>query len=303
MKSSPATLVLSCLLAAASTGSPQAQAPQPGRSAPRTASKTKPAMTNEDVLKMVKAGLGDSVVMSAVRSAKGAAFELSPDGLVALKGGGVSDAVIAVMLDPAAPVTAAPGAPVAFAAPPPPAPPDPNDPLSPHDAGIYMLVAGATPLLVAIEPTSFKQGKSGGWLGSAMTMGLKKMKWKAVVRTPRAVQRTKDGLTPFYFYFEKKSSIDGGATNPSEFVLARMKQKDDERELIVGEAGALGASSGTREKDTMEFRTEKLAPGVYKVTPAESLAPGEYCFFMATGSANISQAGATGHLFDFGVEG
>jgi hypothetical protein len=53
----------------------------------------------------------------------------------------------------------------------------------------------------------------------------------------------------------------------------------------------------------MEFHTEKVGPGIFKVTPAMTLPPGEYCFFMATGSSNPSQAGATGHLFDFGVDG
>lgn len=302
MKAAPLTFTLSCLLATVCTGAPQATAPPAGRSAPRPAGKAAPAMTNADVLKMVKAGLGEPVVTAAIRGARKTAFELSPDGLIELKTSGVSDSIIAVMLDPAAAPVVVAAAPAPAPAPTPTPTSDPNDPLSPHDPGIYMMTAGEAPRLVVLEPTSFKQGKSGGWLGSAMTMGIKKMKWKAIVPAPRAVQRTTSGLTPFYFYFEKKSSMDD-VTNPSEFVLARMKRKDDERELIVGEAGALGASSGTREKDAVEFRTETLAPCVYKVTPGENLAPGEYCFFKATGSANITQAGATGHLFDFGVDG
>ena len=272
-----------------------------GGQAPRksTTSPAAPAapdeMTNAEVVKMVKARLGDAVVIAALRGPKKTHFDLSPDGLIALKTAGVSDAVIAAMLNPAAATAAAPAAPAAA--------PDPNDPLAPHDGGIYIDLGIDSPRLVGLETTTFKQGKSGGLFTSAMTMGIKKMKWKAVVRSPRAAQRTRNTGQPFYFYFDKKSSIDGGATNPSEFVLARMKAKDDSRELIVGEAGAFGANSGTREKDTVEFRAEKLAPGIFKVTPAQILTPGEYCFFIATGSSNPSQAGATGHLFDFGVDG
>jgi hypothetical protein len=302
MRAISLAFTLSCLAATVSVGAPQTTATQPARSASRPAGKAAAPMTNEDVLKMVKAGLGDPVVMAAVRGAKKTAFELSADGLIELKTAGVSDSVIAVMLDPAAPVVVA-AAVAAPAPPPPPPPPDPNDPLSPHDAGVYIDVGSGTPKLVAMEPTSFKQGKSGGFFTSAMTMGIKKMKWKAVVPSSRAVQRTRSGSPSFYFYFEKKSSIDAGATNPSEFVLARMSPKSDKRELIVGEAGAFGASSGTREKDSIEFRTEKLGPGVFKVSPSETLGPGEYCFFIASGSSNPSQAGATGHLFDFGVDG
>ena len=50
-------------------------------------------MTNDDVIKMVKGGLGDSTVLQAIDGAE-PAFDTSPDGLVRLKQGGVSDAVI-----------------------------------------------------------------------------------------------------------------------------------------------------------------------------------------------------------------
>ena len=50
-------------------------------------------MTNDDVVKMVKGGLGDATVMQAVDGAE-PGFDTSPDGLVKLKQGGVSDAVI-----------------------------------------------------------------------------------------------------------------------------------------------------------------------------------------------------------------
>jgi outer membrane lipoprotein SlyB len=50
-------------------------------------------MTNDDVIKMVKGGLGDATVVQAIDAAD-PAFDTSPDGLVKLRQGGVSDAVI-----------------------------------------------------------------------------------------------------------------------------------------------------------------------------------------------------------------
>jgi len=50
-------------------------------------------MTNEDVIKMVRGGLGEGTVLQAI-DASAPAFDTSPDGLVRLKQGGVSDAVI-----------------------------------------------------------------------------------------------------------------------------------------------------------------------------------------------------------------
>jgi outer membrane lipoprotein SlyB len=50
-------------------------------------------MTNDDVIKMVKGGLGEATVIQAIDAADGG-FDTSSDGLVKLKQGGVSDAVI-----------------------------------------------------------------------------------------------------------------------------------------------------------------------------------------------------------------
>jgi outer membrane lipoprotein SlyB len=50
-------------------------------------------MGNDDVIKMVRGGLSDATVIQAVQASDGG-FDTSPDGLVRLKQGGVSDAVI-----------------------------------------------------------------------------------------------------------------------------------------------------------------------------------------------------------------
>ncbi len=53
-------------------------------------------LTNADVIKMAQAGLSDTVVINSIESHI-PAFDLSPEGLVGLKTGNVSDAVVAVM--------------------------------------------------------------------------------------------------------------------------------------------------------------------------------------------------------------
>lgn len=67
-------------------------------------------MNNDDVIKMVKGGLGEATVIQAIDNAE-AGFDTSPDGLVKLKQGGVSDKVIQRILARKG------GAPVAAAAP------------------------------------------------------------------------------------------------------------------------------------------------------------------------------------------
>jgi outer membrane lipoprotein SlyB len=68
-------------------------------------------MTNDDVIKMVKGGLGEATVIQAIEGAE-AGFDTSPDGLVKLKQGGVSDNVIQRIIarKSGAPAAAAPAA-------------------------------------------------------------------------------------------------------------------------------------------------------------------------------------------------
>ena len=66
-------------------------------------------MTNDDVVKMVKGGLGEATVIQAIKGAE-PGFDTSPDGLVKLKQGGVNDRIIQEILGrgSAAPAAKAP---------------------------------------------------------------------------------------------------------------------------------------------------------------------------------------------------
>ena len=270
------------------------------------------AMTNADVVKMVKAGLTDVVIVAAIRNAARTTFRLDADALIALKSSGVSDVIVTAMFDPSAqPKSAASPATMPRTSASTSGTPTPavTEPL--RDAGIYVGTGDDERALVALEPTTFSQGKTGSVFTSAITYGIKKAKWKAIVRSATANIRITEPTPVFYFHFEQKGSglsqtggFAGwlsGASSPNEFVLAKMTAKRRERELIVGEFGLFGSSSGTRSKDTVDFRVEKVGPGVYKVTPSAPLEPGEYCFFYAAGASTFG-AGTVGKLFDFGVD-
>ena len=57
-----------------------------------------------------------------------------------------------------------------------------------------------------------------------------------------------------YFYFENNSNPAGDdwffatATSPNEFVLVKLDEKKDSREMVVGDANAYGSSSGISNK-------------------------------------------------------
>ncbi len=54
-------------------------------------------VTNEDVVKMVRAQLSTSIIVTTIQAAKAVKFDLSPAGLVSLKEAGVDDRVIEAM--------------------------------------------------------------------------------------------------------------------------------------------------------------------------------------------------------------
>ena len=189
----------------------------------------------------------------------------------------------------------------------PPPPPDPNDPNAPHESGIYVYTETASgKKMILLEPTVYTQGKSGGTFAMAMTYGIAKAKWKAVVRNPRANIRFSDAAAVFYFYFEEKSAglshAGFGTSTPNEFTLLRFEVKGDTRETVVMKMNAFGASSGTEDKANVPFTSTKMAPGVYKVVTNARLRPGEYAFISAGATGALAPGAASANrLFDFGV--
>ena len=76
------------------TGTPQRRPP-----APSAAAATR-GMSNQDVIQLVKAGVGDDIVINQIRNADERRFDLSTAAIIALKAAGVSDRVLAFMQSP-----------------------------------------------------------------------------------------------------------------------------------------------------------------------------------------------------------
>lgn len=275
-----------------------AQAPSPA--VPSSTSDPN-VLTNKSVIEMVAAKLPEEVIITRIQTSK-TNFDLSTPALVELNNSGVSANIVKAMMTPKS-------APPPAVDPPkePPPPPDPNDPTAPHESGIYVYSERASgKKMMLLEPTVYTQGKSGGVFASAMTYGIAKIKWKAVVRNPRANVRFSDASAVFYFYFEEKSAglshAGSGTSTPNEFTLLRFDVKGDTRETVVMKMNAFGSSSGTEDKANAPFTSTKIAPGVYKVVPNTPLKPGEYAFISAAVSGAFAPGAASANrLFDFGV--
>jgi hypothetical protein len=265
-------------------------------------------MNNDSVVKLVKAGLSDDLIVTTINGSPGA-YDTSTDGIIALKTAGASDKVIgAIIAKAAAPATPAPGPAPSTAS----AGTNPDDPNAPHEAGIYFYIAnGAGPKMTELEPSDYSQGKTGGMFASAMTYGIAKAKTKAVLRGAHANARVTDPNAVFYFYFEQQaaglsqaSSPFGGTSTPNEYTLLKFDVKSDTRETVIGKFNAYGASGGVDDKAVVPYTYEKLRPGVYKVTMKSPLERGEYGFVSTGGTvvAGPYAASTNSRVFDFGVD-
>ena len=254
-------------------------------------------LTNEKVLTMTRAGLPPSIVVNKIRSSK-TNFNTSTDELIRLKSANVPDEIINAMVEAstnASISTSRTGAGDVSRT-------DPNDPLATHEAGIYLFEEkDGQKKMVQLEPSISKQTKSGGFLASAVTYGIAKIKIKAALSGQTAALQIAQPRPVFYFYFEVKnsglSSSNYYATSPNEFVLVKLDTKPNSREVIISQANAFGAQSGTMDKAAREFNYEKVGAGVYKVTPKTDLVEGEYGFYNGgTGPSGGAK------IFDFGIK-
>lgn len=274
-------------------------------------------LTNDDIVKLAGAGLGDDLIITTIRGATAVSFDLEPAGLIDLKSNGLSDNVLAAMIEksiasntgsvgsqPGEPTTA-PVAAVSGSA---------NE-LTP---GIYVLhLDGARTLL---EPTNFSAGSGSRWR-SRFTFGIARDQSKAIVPFERAVIRITEQRPTFLFVFPASDhsgtlgNTGGGwfggmgaaMSSPNQFALAQFFEEDNRREMIVGESNDYGISSGPHADALVPFTFDRIEPGVYEVTPTEDLGLGEFCFFPlgTAGAGNLAGQvglGTSNVLFDFGVD-
>lgn len=246
-------------------------------------------LTNQHLVQMAQLGMGEAIILSQIENSNND-FDVSTTALMELKKAGLSDAVLAKVIQ-AANNTAKKVV-------------DPNDPLAPHRPGIYYFNDSGA--LVELLPTVTSQTKDRGRLGTALSYGIAKTKMVARISGTNARTQLPDAKV-FYFYFNQQdAAFDQNAiafygfqqaTSPNEFTLAHLDQVKEVRELETGSMNNYTSEFGIDEKHTRPFEIEQIAPGIFKVTPTE-LATGEYCFV-------YSGAAPYGHtqqkVFDFGV--
>jgi len=224
-------------------------------------------LTNDSVVKMVKAGLPDAVIIQKIRASE-RKFDTSADALIKLKGAGVPDKVIEAMVGgPAAapPSAAAPSHTGAAAG----------------EPSIAHLAAGSQKRLKSvIGNMEFKVEPFGG------------SRHEVVLNEPRAQYR-----------IAEKEPVFLAPNTTYQWVLVRLKPGKRDRNLPMNDDsghwvyGGATYRQGVDSKYAIKLTTEPAPNGGLRLKPAEPLKPGEYGLVAASrGQLNLVE------VFDFGVE-
>ncbi len=259
-------------------------------------------LTNATVIALVNAGLGQETIAAKVRNATGD-YDVSTEKLIELKSLGVSDSIIAAMLDSATKSQTA--AATAFQN-------ESTDPKLPHAAGLYVLADWDNPAKMArLDATTANQSRTSGMFGAILTSGLAPLKIKTAIPNPTAKIKVKAARPTFYFYFDQAnpsggvgslyfSSLGASVTSPNEFSIVKFQVKKQLREVTTGQASFGGQKFGLVDKDKTAFSATDVSPGVFKVQINSDMAKGEYGFVYSSGGG--IGGGAISRVFDFTIE-
>jgi len=233
------------------------------------------ALTNASIEKMAKAGLGDDVIVSMIQSQPGH-YELTPDTLISLKKGGISEKVLAAMAAKNAAPAAAPAAAAAAG----------KDPYEDLDIGVYYKLKDVWTLI----PSESVNWKTGGALKSFATNGIVKGDVNGHLNGKQSGTELR---TPLEILIKTPEGSEA-----TDYQLVHMHVNSDNREFRT-KTGGVFHSSGGATKDAVQFQQTRIAKHIYTLTLPDKLASGGEYGFLAPGLTNSTASGSTGKAYTF----
>jgi hypothetical protein len=248
------------------------------------------ALNNDSVIKLVKAGLSEDLIVTTINGAAGN-YDISADGIIALKAAGASDKVVAAIVAKAsAPAEAAPAtvppSPVLVTRQPPAA--ESALPAGIDEIGVYYKDKSGAWVALMPEVVNFK---TGGFMKSMMTDGIVKGDLNGHVSGPH-------GRTTLTFPVVLAVYVPEG-TAISEYQLLRLRTHSDGREFRSVTGGVFHASGGAN-RDLIEFQADKIAPRLYQFTVQSSAGKGEYGL-LPPGAYSSSNMGSNGKIYSISI--
>ena len=232
---------------------------------------------NDAVVKMVKGGLTDDLIVGMINSQQ-TSFALSADDLIALKTNGVSDKVVSAMMAKknGAPVVAAVPAAVPVAA------------ASPvREIGVYYQNGGQW-TDVDPEVVSFK---SGGVMKSVASYGIVKGDMNGHLNGPHSNLQLKTPVELMIY------SPEGVAATEYQLLLLHESGKSREFRTVTG---GVFHSSGGASRDAVAFEAKKIAPRTFTLN-LSALKSGEYGLLPPSSGDATGSTGRLGKLYTFHV--
>ena len=236
------------------------------------------ALTNDAIIKMVKAGMSESLILSMVGQQPGN-YSTRVDDLIALKQAGVSDKIVSAMAAKAAGgPAAAPAAPSAAAA-----------PGQAMEIGVYFKKDDAwTEVLPEVV-----NWKTGGAVKNLASVGVVKKDLNGNIAGPGSRNSVR---SPLEFLIVSAEGI-----SITEYQLIHLRTNKDYREFRTVTGGIMNQKSGAM-RDLVPFEGKKLSPRTFSVVLPSNLGSGEYGFLSpgAVGSSGNSSA-QIGKMYTFRI--
>ena len=262
--------------------SAQSQADDPVAGQPATQSRIAAPgtqeLSNDTVIRMTRAQVGDGIIIQAVRSQPGS-YRTAPDDLIALKNAGVSEPVISAMLARNSGLAQRPD-------------PKPIEvaPLSPEvdDPGVYFKNKQGQWEPVSPELVKYRDG---GALKSLATNNIIKKDLNGEVSGPKSSLALSPGT--------EMMIVAPRLTDAVEYVILRFRPKSDRREFRVHTGNVFHGEDNT-ERDAIDIPIRKVQSKLFAFTIPSDLSKGEFGV-LAPGTAAAPGIGHAGKIYTFRV--
>jgi hypothetical protein len=251
-------------------------------------------MTNDSVIKLLKAGLSEDLVVTTINSSPGR-YDTSANALIALKKAGAGDKTVAAIILKASGVTPAAVSPPATAA----GTADVPAPISlapgtlPNgvdSVGVYYLdKTGSHWQEVPAEVVNFKKEGALKHLASA---GVLKGEMTGLVGGNRGPLTLKLPAQFILYVPEGRA--------PGEYQLVHLHANADSREFRAANGGIVHDAGGAL-RDVLDYTPKKIAPRVYLIEMTEDFEKGEYGFLPPSNAAVGDNIPTATKLYSFSL--
>jgi hypothetical protein len=238
-------------------------------------------LNNEAVIKLVKAGLAEDLIISTIKTQPGK-YSMGADHLIALKEAGVSDKIIQIMMaKPSNTATANP------AAAPGPAPADSPAAHPVMEIGVYFKKGDQW----ADLPPEIVNWKTGGVLKTIGTSGLLKPDMNGNLPGGHSPNQLKTPIE-ILIYTPEGTAI-------TEYQFLHLREHKDSREFRTVTGGFLHTSGGAN-RDMVPFESKKIAPRTFTIS-LPGIKGGEYGFLPPGAAVSSHASSSLGKMYTFRV--